>query len=117
MILFVGFLLLKEPDFGAFVVITAIAFGVLFLGGINVRLFVPGGGRGHRLRDPDHVLALPASASGFMDPWQDAYGKGYQLSPFADRLRARRVVRRRPLAAASRSSSTCPRRTPTSCSP
>ena len=32
-ILLVGFLLLREPDFGAFVVITTIAFGVLFLGG------------------------------------------------------------------------------------
>jgi cell division protein FtsW len=81
-ILFVGFLLLKEPDFGAFVVITAIAFGVLFLGGINVRLFA--------------LLAIVAAIGfvllitfseyrrqrilGFMDPWQDAYGKGYQLS-------------------------------------
>jgi GNAT superfamily N-acetyltransferase len=35
----VGFLLLKEPDFGAFVVILAIATGILFLGGINVRIF------------------------------------------------------------------------------
>ena len=34
------FLLLREPDFGAFVVITKIAFGVLFLGGVNVRVFV-----------------------------------------------------------------------------
>lgn len=81
-ILFVGFLLLREPDFGAFVVITAIAFGVLFLGGINVRVFA--------------LLALVAVIGfilliwlspyrrdrllGFMDPWQDAFGKGYQLS-------------------------------------
>jgi len=82
MILLVGFLLLGEPDFGAFVVITAIAFGVLFLGGINVRAFA--------------LLALVAVVGfmlliwlspyrrdrifGFMDPWQDAFGKGYQLS-------------------------------------
>ena len=81
-IVFVGFLLLREPDFGAFVVITSIAFGVLFLGGINVRVFV--------------LLALVAIVGlgllvwlspyrrdrlfGFMDPWQDAFGKGYQLS-------------------------------------
>ncbi|NMG76108.1 putative lipid II flippase FtsW [Aromatoleum diolicum] len=81
-IVLVGFLLLREPDFGAFVVITAIAFGVLFLGGINVRAFV--------------LLALVALVGlallvwlspyrrdrlfGFMDPWQDAFGKGYQLS-------------------------------------
>jgi cell division protein FtsW len=82
MILFVGMLLLREPDFGAFVVITAIAFGVLFLGGINARIFV--------------LLIIAAVVGfvlliwlspyrrervlGFMDPWQDAFGKGYQLS-------------------------------------
>jgi cell division protein FtsW len=81
-ILAVGFLLLREPDFGAFVVIAAIAFGILFIGGINIRLFV--------------LLAVIAVIGfavliwfepyrlkrivGFMDPWQDAFGKGYQLS-------------------------------------
>ncbi len=81
-ILFVGALLLREPDFGAFVVITAIAFGILFLGGINVRIFA--------------LLTVVAVVGfilliwlspyrrerilGFTDPWQDAYGKGYQLS-------------------------------------
>jgi cell division protein FtsW len=38
-VLLVGALLLREPDFGAFVVISAIAFGILFLGGINARIF------------------------------------------------------------------------------
>ncbi len=33
----VGGLLLKEPDFGAFVVIISIAMGILFLGGLNAR--------------------------------------------------------------------------------
>ncbi|AYH45283.1 putative lipid II flippase FtsW [Azoarcus sp. DN11] len=81
-IVLVGFLLLREPDFGAFVVVAAIAFGVLFLGGINVRVFA--------------LLAIVAVIGlallvwlspyrrdrlfGFMDPWQDAFGKGYQLS-------------------------------------
>jgi cell division protein FtsW len=81
-VLLVGFLLLAEPDFGAFVVITAIAFGILFLGGINVRVFA--------------LLAMVALLGfalliwaspyrrerifGFMDPFQDAFGKGYQLS-------------------------------------
>jgi cell division protein FtsW len=81
-ILFVGFLLLREPDFGAFVVITTIAFGVLFLGGVNGRVFA--------------LLAIAAVIGfiililsspyrlervvGFMDPWKDAFGKGYQLS-------------------------------------
>ncbi|MBV2234882.1 MAG: putative lipid II flippase FtsW [Sterolibacterium sp.] len=80
--LLVGFLLLREPDFGAFVVIIAIAMGILFLGGINVRIFSA------------LVLVLLVGfvvliwvspyrrerIFGFMDPWQDAFGKGYQLS-------------------------------------
>lgn len=81
-VLFTGFLLLREPDFGAFVVISAIAFGILFLGGMNVRLFF--------------ILAVGAVVGfvlliwlspyrrerllGFMDPFQDPLGKGYQLS-------------------------------------
>ena len=81
-ILFVGFLLLKEPDFGAFVVITSIAMGILFLGGMRARLFAI-----------LIVLLLAAFAVliivspyrrdrifGFMDPWADAFGRGYQLS-------------------------------------
>ena len=31
----VGLLLLAEPDMGAFMVIAAIAMGILFLGGVN----------------------------------------------------------------------------------
>jgi cell division protein FtsW (lipid II flippase) len=78
----VGFLLLKEPDFGAFVVILAIATGILFLGGINVRIF----GGLVLLLAVSFVIMIWASPYrrerifGFMDPWQDAYGKGYQLS-------------------------------------
>jgi len=37
--LLTGGLLLSEPDFGALAVITAIAMGILFLGGMNWRLF------------------------------------------------------------------------------
>ncbi len=37
--LVVGALLLLEPDFGAFVVITAIMMAILFLGGMNLKLF------------------------------------------------------------------------------
>jgi cell division protein FtsW len=77
-----GALLLKEPDFGAFAVITAIAMGILFLGGMNWKLFAG-------------LIAMLVSAFlllimispyrmqrvvGFMDPWSDPYGKGYQLS-------------------------------------
>jgi cell division protein FtsW len=77
-----GALLLMEPDFGAFVVVTAIAMGILFLGGLNWRLFAG-----------LIVLLLCAFVAlivlspyrlqrllGFMDPWADAFGKGYQLS-------------------------------------
>jgi cell division protein FtsW len=81
-ILGVGFLLLREPDFGAFVVIAAIAFGVLFLGGINARLFM----LLTVVAVVGFVLLIWLSPYrrerilGFMDPWQDAMGKGYQLS-------------------------------------
>lgn len=78
----VGILLLKEPDFGAFVVIISIAMGILFLGGLKARMFAM-----------LIVLLLIAFAImivvspyrrdrifGFMDPWADAFGRGYQLS-------------------------------------
>jgi cell division protein FtsW len=78
----VGALLLREPDFGAFVVILAIATGILFLGGINARMFAGL----IVLLAISFVIMIWASPYrrerifGFMDPWQDAYGKGYQLS-------------------------------------
>lgn len=80
--LLVGGLLLREPDFGAFVVIISIAMGVLFLGGINARLF---GILFVVLLVAFALLILTSPYRrerlfGFMDPWQDAYGKGYQLS-------------------------------------
>ena len=36
----VGLLLLAEPDMGAFIVIATIAMGILFLGGVNGRMFL-----------------------------------------------------------------------------
>jgi len=77
-----GGLLLLEPDFGAFVVILAIAFGILFLGGLDWRILVP------------LVALLPVVLGAilvaapyrlqrlvaFLDPWSDPLGKGYQLS-------------------------------------
>ncbi len=75
-------LLLREPDFGAFVVIICIAMGILFLGGINARLF--------SILFVFLALAFVVliwsspyrreRIFGFMDPWADALGKGYQLS-------------------------------------
>ena len=80
--LVVGGLLLREPDFGAFVVITVIAMGILFLGGMNWKLFA---GLFGLLLVGFVVLILMSPyrlqrVVGFMDPWADAYGKGYQLS-------------------------------------
>ena len=78
----VGMLLLKEPDFGAFVVIISIAMGILFLGGLKARLFailIVG------LLAAFTVLIIVSPyrrdrVFGFMDPWADAFGRGYQLS-------------------------------------
>ncbi|NLC35777.1 MAG: putative lipid II flippase FtsW [Alcaligenaceae bacterium] len=80
----VGMLLLLEPDLGAFMVIVAIAIGVLFIGGINGKLF---------------SLLLSSLLTCFLvliwlspwrrerlfvylDPWNpdNAYGSAYQLS-------------------------------------
>jgi len=80
--LVVGALLLREPDFGAFVVIISIAMGVLFLGGLNGKVFI--GLVGVLL--VGFVLLILTSpyrlqrVLGFMDPFADPYGKGYQLS-------------------------------------
>ena len=80
--LLVSWLLLREPDFGAFVVIAVTAFGILFLGGMNGRHFAALVGMlaaGFTLL----VIASPYRMQrifGFMDPWSDAFGKGYQLS-------------------------------------
>jgi cell division protein FtsW len=80
--LLVGGLLLREPYFGAFVVITVIALGILFLGGMNWKLFA---GLLGLLLVGFVVLILTSPyrlqrVIGFMDPWADPYGKGYQLS-------------------------------------
>jgi len=80
--LVVAWLLLREPDFGAFVVVAVTAFGVLFLGGMSGRHFsallamLAAGFAGLVLSSPYRMQRI----FGFMDPWSDAYGKGYQLS-------------------------------------
>ena len=77
-----GWLLLKEPDFGALAVIAVIAMGILFLGGMNWKLFA-----GLLVLLVTAFVALVKyepyrmqRVIGFMDPWADPYGKGYQLS-------------------------------------
>ncbi len=80
--LFTGFLLLSEPDFGAFAVITSIAMAALFLGGFNWRLFA-GLVIMLVIGFATIILVSPYRRQrlfGFMDPWSDPYGKGYQLS-------------------------------------
>jgi len=78
----VAFLLLREPDFGALMVVMSIAMGVLFLGGINMRIF-----SGLAVMALVAIVLLIVSSPyrlkrvlGFMDPWDDPFGKGYQLS-------------------------------------
>ena len=75
-------LLLFEPDFGAFAVIVTIAFGILYLGGLDWRLFL-----GLLLLLPIGLSAILVAAPyrlqrlvAFLDPWSDPFGKGYQLS-------------------------------------
>jgi len=80
----VGGLLMAEPDMGAFVVVALIAFGILFLGGINAKLF--GGLVVVGLLSGATMIALSPFRRGrmlaFMDPWQvdNAANKGYQLT-------------------------------------
>src|SRR5882757_5839442 len=80
--LVVGWLLLREPDFGAFVVVATIATGILFLGGMNgtwfagLLLMMAVGFIGLVLSSPYRMQRI----FGFMDPWSDPFGRGYQLS-------------------------------------
>ncbi len=78
----IGTLLLSEPDMGAFVVILAIAVCTLWLGGYNIKVFgalmvaLPLAFAALILTSPYRLQRV----IGFMDPWSDPYGKGYQLS-------------------------------------
>ncbi len=80
----IGVLLLAEPDMGAFMVIAVIAMGILFLGGVNARMFF--------------LIAFVLTAAfaamiaaspwrrerifAYLDPWSEtnALAKGYQLT-------------------------------------
>jgi cell division protein FtsW len=79
-----GVFLLAEPDMGAFLVIAVIAMGILFLGGVNVRMFM--------LILSVLVVAFVIMIAlspwrrerifAYLDPFNAAYalGKGYQLT-------------------------------------
>jgi cell division protein FtsW len=81
-VLIVGGLLLLEPDFGSFVVITAIMMAILFLGGMDLKLFA--GLIGFLVAGLVALIWIEPYRMqrffGFLDPWDDPYGKGYQLS-------------------------------------
>jgi cell division protein FtsW len=80
----VGLLLLAEPDMGAFMVIAVIAMGILFLGGVNARMFF--------LIATILVVAFSMMIAfsewrrerifAYLNPWDEkmTLGKGYQLS-------------------------------------
>ncbi len=82
MMLLVGGLLLFEPDFGAFAVIACIAIGILWLGGINIRIFAVL----ITLLVIGFIFLIWTSPYrlqriiGYINPWADPFGKGYQLS-------------------------------------
>jgi cell division protein FtsW len=80
----VGGLLMAEPDMGAFVVVSLIAFGILFLGGINAKLF--GGLIAVGIASAVTIIAFSPFRQkrimAFVDPWQvdNAANKAYQLT-------------------------------------
>ena len=80
----VGSLLLAEPDMGAFLVIAVIAMGILFLGGVNARMFILI--TGILLTAFALMIALSPwrreRIFAYLDPFgaEHALGKGFQLS-------------------------------------
>ncbi len=80
----IGLVLLAEPDMGAFMVIAAIAMGILFLGGVNGRMFF----LITAVLIGAFVLMISLSEwrreriFAYLNPWDEKYtlGKAYQLS-------------------------------------
>lgn len=75
-------LIIKEPDFGSFMMVAMIAVAMLFLGGMPIKWFLSTLALGAVLTT---LLILIAPyrlqrVSNFIDPWSDPYGKGYQLT-------------------------------------
>lgn len=80
--LFVSALLLRQPDFGATFIVMTCGLLILFMAGLDYRLVVP-----------VLVVGLLAASAlvifepyrlerifGFLDPWKQEFGKGYQLT-------------------------------------
>jgi cell division protein FtsW len=81
---FVGALLLRQPDMGAFIVIAVIAMGILFLGGVNGRMFMLIAGV--IVATFAVIIAFDdlrrERIFAFLDPWNPKYvqAKAYQLT-------------------------------------
>ena len=79
-----GALLLREPDMGAFMVVAIISMGILFLGGVNLRMFVLSGA----VLVGTFALVIAFSPEkrerifAYLRPWDPefALGKAYQLT-------------------------------------
>ncbi len=78
----VSVLLLKEPDFGATVVISGTVMAMLFLAGVKLRYYI-----GLLLLVMSALAFLAVSSpyrlarlTAFLDPWADQYNSGYQLT-------------------------------------
>lgn len=79
---FMAVLLLMEPDFGATVVLFMTALGIMFMAGVRIRWFI--------LLISLAVFAMAllvvfspyrlARLTGFLHPWINQYGSGYQLT-------------------------------------
>lgn len=80
----VGFLVLKEPDLGAYVMMLAISMGILFLGGINLTVFIMVlvGVLGLLVFMIFAASWRAARFFAYLDPWEisNAQGRAYQLS-------------------------------------
>ena len=80
----VGFLVLKEPDLGAYVMMLAISMGILLLGGINLTVFIMVlvGVLGLLVFMIFAASWRAARFFAYLDPWEisNAQGKAYQLS-------------------------------------
>jgi cell division protein FtsW len=78
----VSILLLREPDFGATVVISGTVMAMLFLAGVKLRYYiglltlVMGALAFLAVSSPYRLARLTA----FLDPWADQYNSGYQLT-------------------------------------
>jgi cell division protein FtsW len=81
---FTGVLLLREPDMGAFMVVALISMGVLFLGGVNGRMFFLSAA----MLIGTFMLVITFSVEkrerifAYLQPWDPAFaqGKAYQLT-------------------------------------